>query len=121
MYSKIVLDRFISPIHAGLIKNADVVSSCINEITGDTVKLYMLVEEDKIVEAKFKAYGSPLTICAADLMCEMLLQKTFDEAKIISNKEIEDKMNMPSSPKLHASVMAEELILEATKIFEKKK
>jgi len=120
MYSKIVLDRFMSPKHCGLIKNADIVAS-FESATGDMVKLYLSLEKDKIVEAKFKAFGSPLTICASDIMCEMITLKTLEEAKTLSNKDVEDAMDMPKTEKLHASVMMEELLLDAIKIYKKKK
>lgn len=121
MYSKVVLDRFMSPNHCGLIKNADVVATFTSEATGDMVKLYLSLDKDKIVDAKFKAFGSPITICAADIMCEMLFGKTLEEATALSNKEVEDIMDMPKTEKLHASVMLEELVVEATKIYKKKK
>lgn len=121
MYNQKVMDRFVNPQNVGIVKGADAVGSCKSEQCGDVVKLYLVIYQDKIAEARFKAFGSPVTISAADIMCDMLVGKTLDEALEITNKSVEDEISsgIPTL-KLHASVMAEEVILDAVQDYRKK-
>ena len=121
MYNEIIMDRFLDPKYAGLIKNADAMGVAKSEQCGDVVKIYLVIENDKITEAKFKAFGSPITISASDLLVEKMVGKTLDEALAITNKEIEDEIGLGVSPiKLHASVMAEEVVSSAVADYRKK-
>ena len=121
MYNQKIMERFVDPQHAGLIKGADAVGSCKSEQCGDVVKLYLVIYQEKIAEARFKAFGSPITISAADILCDMLVGKTLDEALEITNKSVEDVISsgVPAL-KLHASVMAEEVVLDAVEDYRKK-
>ena len=121
MYNEIIMERFLNPEYAGLIKNADGTGVAKSEQCGDVVKVYIVVENDKIVDAKFKAFGSPITICASDVLVSKIVGKTLDEALALTNKEIEDEIGLGVSPiKLHASVMAEEVISSAVADYRKK-
>ena len=112
MYSEKIMERFLNPTYAGRIKNADANGSARNEKCGDVLKIFIAVEDDKIVDARFKAFGSPLTICAADITVEKMIGKTIDEVMDIRNSEIEREIEVDDQDKekLHQSVLAEETI-----------
>ena len=72
---------------------------------GNVVHLYLLVDPDDgmIVDTKFQAYGESALIGAAEVACEILVGKNYDQAKRISadliDKQVRDKGNDLAFPK----------------------
>jgi NifU-like protein len=128
-YSDEVNRRMSSPSHMGEIsqeeadsKNAKlVVAEFGAESCGDAVKLYWLVEESshKILNAKFKSFGCGTAIASSDVMAELCIGKSVDEAIKITNIDVEkalrDDPDTPAVPpqKMHCSVMAYDVIKKA--------
>ena len=132
-YSQKVSDRMDNPRHRGDItqEEADakrlklIVADYGAEACGDAVRLFWLVDPktDTIVDAKFKSFGCGTTIDSSDLMAELCIGKTVDEAVKITNVDIEfhlrDKEDEPAIPpqKMHCSVMAYDVIKRAAAIY----
>ena len=57
LYSEIVMDHFQNPRNVGEIKDADGVGEAGNPRCGDIMKIYIKVENDHIVDIKFKTFG----------------------------------------------------------------
>ncbi|WP_075882958.1 iron-sulfur cluster assembly scaffold protein [Candidatus Protochlamydia sp. W-9] len=72
---------------------------------GNSVILYWLVDPDDgiIVDAKFQAYGQSALIGAAEVACELVIGKNYDQAKRISvdllDKQVRDKPDEAAFPK----------------------
>lgn len=84
---------------------------------GNAVKLYWLVDRDDgiIVDAKFQAFGQSALIGAAEVACDLLIGKNYDQAKRISStlidQQVRDKADVPAFPKETAPHL--NLVLEA--------
>lgn len=132
-YSDKVADRMDNPRYLGVISeeeaealNADlIVADHGAESCGDAVRLYWAVEKDsgKIVKASFKSFGCGTAIASSDMMAELCLGKTVDEAVAITNLDVEralrDDPDTPAVPpqKMHCSVMAYDVIKAAAATF----
>lgn len=131
-YSKKVQERMDNPTHLGVItqdeanaKNARlIVADYGAEACGDAVRLYWLVDSsDKIIDAKFKSFGCGTAIASSDMMVELCLNKTVQEAVKITNIDVEkalrDEPDTPAVPgqKMHCSVMAYDVIKKAAGIY----
>ena len=79
---------------------------------GDVMKLQILVEDNKIVDAKFKTFGCGSAIASSSLVTEWVKGKTLDEASHIKNTEIVKELDLPPV-KIHCSVLAEDAIKAA--------
>ncbi len=128
-YSNKVIERMNSPKFLGEFSEEDakkrdaklVVADFGSEACGDAVRLYWLVDTktDKIIDARFKSFGCGTAIASSDMMTELTLGKTVDEAMKITNLDVEkalrDKSDTPAFPpqKMHCSVMAYDVIIEA--------
>ena len=128
-YSKKVQDRMNNPVAMGELNEEDakrlggklIVADFGAESCGDAVRLYWIVDEktNTILESKFKSFGCGTAIASSDAMAELCIGKTVDEAIHITNKDVEnflrDDENTPAVPpqKMHCSVMAYDVILEA--------
>jgi len=116
-YSEKVLDHYNNPRNVGsLDKNANNVGTGIVGAPecGDVMKLQIQVEEDRIVDAKFKTYGCGSAIASSSLATEWLKGKTVDEALKIKNTDIVEELQLPPV-KIHCSVLAEDAIRAALK------
>lgn len=131
-YSTKVADRMNNPSNLGEITEAEaealnaklVVADWGAESCGDAVRLYWAVEResDKIVKATFKSFGCGTAIASSDMMAELCLGKTVDEAVGITNLDVEkalrDDPDIPAVPpqKMHCSVMAYDVIKQAVAV-----
>lgn len=128
-YSNQVVNRMNNPKHQGEITEERaaalgaklIVADFGAESCGDAVRLYWAVEEntDKILESKFKSFGCGTAIASSDVMAELCIGKTVDEAVKITNIDVEfalrDNAETPAVPpqKMHCSVMAYDVIKKA--------
>ncbi len=128
-YSKKVQDRMNNPVAMGELTQEDadklggklVVADFGAESCGDAVRLFWIVDPktNKILESKFKSFGCGTAIASSDAMAELCVGKTVDEATKITNTDVEaflrDEEETPAVPpqKMHCSVMAYDVILEA--------
>jgi nitrogen fixation NifU-like protein len=79
---------------------------------GDVMKLQIMVEDDKIVDAKFKTFGCGSAIASSSLVTEWVKGKTLDEAELLKNTDIVEELSLPPV-KIHCSVLAEDAIKAA--------
>ena len=86
---------------------------------GDVMKLQIKVENDRIVDAKFKTFGCGSAIASSSLATEWLKGRTVDEAYKIKNTDIVQELNLPPV-KIHCSVLAEDAIKAALADYKKK-
>jgi nitrogen fixation protein NifU and related proteins len=85
---------------------------------GDVMKLQIKVQENTIVDAKFKTFGCGSAIASSSLATEWLKGKTVDEAATIKNTDIVNELNLPPV-KIHCSVLAEDAIKAALADYKK--
>ena len=114
-YTKKVLDHFENPRNMGSLDKEDqnVGTGIVGAPEcGDVMKLQIRVEDERIVEAKFKTFGCGSAIAASSLATEWVKGKTLNEAEEIKNTEIVKELSLPPV-KIHCSVLAEEAIKAA--------
>jgi nitrogen fixation NifU-like protein len=121
-YSEKVVDHFNNPRNMGSFKKEeDGVGTGIVGAPecGDVMKLQIKVQNDTIVDAKFKTFGCGSAIASSSLATEWLKGKTVDEANQIKNTDIVEELNLPPV-KIHCSVLAEDAIKAALADYKKK-
>ena len=123
MYSNEVLKRFKAPRYAGGLRGANGTGRAENSESGDLVKIYIFVDNyENIATARFKAYGGVSTIVACDVMCEMLIGKSLDEALSLTTSDIMENIEegIPEN-KAYSFALAEEAVANAVEDYYKKK
>ena len=114
-YSEKVIDHYNDPRNVGsFVKEEDDVGTGLVGAPecGDVMKLQIKVENDKIVDAKFKTFGCGSAIASSSLATEWVKGKSVDEAMAIQNTEIVEELSLPPV-KIHCSVLAEDAIKAA--------
>lgn len=121
-YSDKVIDHYNNPRNVGSFqKDAEDVGTGIVGAPecGDVMKLQIKVENDTIVDAKFKTFGCGSAIASSSLATEWLKGKSLEEAQKIKNTDIVQELNLPPV-KIHCSVLAEDAIKAALGDYQKK-
>ena len=132
-YSNKVTTLMNNPKHQGEIFEADakargnelIVADFGAESCGDAVRLYWEIDPktDVIVNSKFKSFGCGTAIASSDVMTELCIGKTVDQAVKITNIDVEfalrDSPDIPAVPpqKMHCSVMAYDVIKKAAGLY----
>jgi nitrogen fixation NifU-like protein len=86
---------------------------------GDVMKLQIQVEDNVIVDAKFKTYGCGSAIASSSLVTQMVKGMTLDQASEVKNMDIVEELALPPV-KIHCSVLAEDAIKSAIKDYQTK-
>ena len=120
MYTEQVMDHFMNPRNVGEMEDASGVGTVGNAKCGDIMKIFIKVENDVIVDVKFKTYGCGAAIATSSRATEMVMGKTIDEALQITNKMVTESLGGLPAVKLHCSVLAEEALHAAIEDYKKK-
>jgi len=121
-YSEQVLDHYENPRNVGKmdIKALDVGTGMVGApACGDVMKLQIQVEDDIIIDAKFKTYGCGSAIASSSLLTEWVKGKSLQEAREIKNTQIVEALSLPPV-KIHCSVLAEDAIKSAISDYQTK-
>ena len=114
------MDHFMNPRNVGEIENASGVGTVGNAKCGDIMKIFIKVENDVIVDVKFKTFGCGAAIATSSRATEMVMGKTLDEALSITNKMVAESLGGLPAEKIHCSVLAEEALHAAIQDYKEK-
>lgn len=120
MYSKKVMEHFMSPRNVGEIKDADGIGEIGNPVCGDMMTFYIKVKDNKIDDVKFKTFGCGAAIAVSSMVSEMAKGKTLDEALKISNKNVAKELGGLPKNKLHCSNLGADALHKAIENYKKK-
>jgi nitrogen fixation NifU-like protein len=109
-YNSIVLDHFTHPRNMGEMDNPDGVGEATNPACGDTMRLFIKVEENRVIDAKFLTFGCAAAIASSSITTEMIKGKTLDEILTISNETVAEALGGLPPTKIHCSVLAEDAL-----------
>lgn len=115
MYSEKVMDHFTNPRNVGEIEDANGVGQVGNPKCGDIMKMYLKIEDNIIVDAKFKTFGCGAAVATSSMATELVKGKTVEEAMKITNKAVAEALDGLPPQKMHCSNLAEEAIAAAIK------
>ena len=121
MYNEKVMQAFANPKNVGEIENADGVGTVGNASCGDIMQISLKIENDVIVDAKFKTFGCAAAIATSSTATEIVKGMTVEEALKLTNKKVVEELEGLPPQKLHCSVLAEEAIKKAIEDYRSKK
>jgi nitrogen fixation NifU-like protein len=111
----------MNPRNMGEIEDANAVGEVGNPACGDVMKLYLKIEDNKIVDAKFKTFGCGAAIASSSITTELIKGKTVEEALKLSNEAVAEALGGLPPAKRHCSVLAEDALKIAIEDYKKRK
>ncbi len=110
LYSEQVMDHFAHPRNVGVIEDASGIGEIGNAKCGDIMKMYLKIENNIIVDVKFKTFGCGAAVATSSMATEMIKGKSVDEALELTNKAVIEALGGLPAVKVHCSVLAEEAV-----------
>ncbi len=121
MYNEKVMEAFKNPKNVGEIENPSGVGTVGNASCGDIMQISLKIENDIIVDAKFKTFGCAAAIATSSTATDMIIGMTVEEALKVTNKKVVECLGGLPSQKIHCSVLAEEAIKKAIEDYQAKR
>ena len=85
----------------------------IKGLCGDTMEMYLIIENEMIKEAKYYTDGCLATRACGSAVTELIQNKNVDEALSISAKDVITKLNGLPEENLHCSILAVSTLYKA--------
>ena len=120
-YNPLVMDHFTHPRNMGEMDDPDGVGEATNPVCGDTMRLFIKVADNRIVDVKFLTFGCGAAIASSSITTEMIKGKTIDEVLGISDQDVVDALGGLPPTKLHCSILAEKALNAAVSDYRKKR
>jgi len=112
-YSQKVMEHFMNPHNMGDMPDADGVGTVGNPVCGDVMMLFLKIENNRIVDARFKTFGCGAAIATSSMVTDLVKGKTIEKALALTSKTVAQALDGLPPIKMHCSVLAEEGIQAA--------
>ncbi len=112
-YSELVMEHFRNPRNVGIIEDANGVGKVGNPVCGDLMEMFIKVEDDHIVDVKFRTFGCGAAIATSSIATEMVKNKTLEEAETLTREAVAEALGGLPPIKMHCSNLAAEAIHKA--------
>lgn len=100
LYQEVIFDHYKHPRNFHRIEGADRVAEGYNPLCGDTVKVYLKVENGIVTDVGFEGCGCAISTASASLMTEAVKGKTVAEAEKLFD-EFRAMITDPKEPAHH--------------------
>jgi nitrogen fixation protein NifU and related proteins len=112
IYSDKVIQTWLNPKYMGEMESpqghGEVTGTC-----GDTVQIFLKIDNNKIIDARFITDGCATTIAAGCMACELAIGKYLKDAcKITKEKILEDLGGLPEES-IHCALLAADTLKDA--------
>ena len=85
-YNEILTDHNMHPVHKERLDGANLVLEGVNPSCGDDIVLQLKVEDGVIKAGSFEGDGCAVSQSSVDIMLDMIIGKTVEEAEVLSKK-----------------------------------
>ncbi len=87
-YNDLVIDHFTNPRNLGELENPDAEAIIGDPSCGDQMRITIKVDNDKIIDIKFKSDGCQGAIAANSMVTELAKGKTIEEAQRLTDDDV---------------------------------
>jgi len=105
-YTDKVLEYFMNPRNIGEIPDADGVGKIGSEECGDIIWVWIKVNNEHLVDVKYKVFGCPAAIACCGMMTELAIGKHVDDAWDLTDDQVAETLGGLPAHKYHCSNLA---------------
>jgi nitrogen fixation NifU-like protein len=102
-YSERLVDHFLNPRNAGLMRDADGVGEDEFGGCGDLARFFLRVADGRVKEVRFQTYGCGPTIAAASAASELVMGWRLDAVLQLSADDVERAVDGLPEDRRHAA------------------
>ena len=102
-YSERLVDHFLNPRNAGLMRDADGVGEDEFAGCGDLARFFLRVADGRVKEVRFQTYGCGPTIAAASAASELVMGWRLDAVLQLSANDVERAVDGLPEDRRHAA------------------
>jgi NifU-like protein involved in Fe-S cluster formation len=113
MYTRQVADHIARPRNVGELDDPSGTGDVTNEVCLDRIRLTIRVADNRLVDAKVKAYGCPPTIAAASALTELIIGRTIVGAESLTRTDLIAALGRLPAAKMHCAVLAVDALRSA--------
>ena len=106
MYSERLLDHFRNPRHVGELEPPARVVEVSNPVCGDILRLSARIEQERVVEVRYRTRGCTASIAAGSALAELVAGKTTVEIARLAARDVEEALGGLPNESKHAAVLA---------------
>ncbi len=103
MYTETVMDHFNNPRNVGIIDEPTVLVQVGDPGCGDALLLTLKIEQDRIVDIRYKIFGCGAAVATSSIGSEMAKGKTLEEALAIRDADVTAALGGLPEEKEHCS------------------
>ena len=118
-YSEKFKDEFLSPRNIGKMQNPDGHAN-ITGICGDTIEMYLTIEDERISNIKFMTDGCGATIACASYVTRTVKGKSIEEALRIKPEDVDSYFEGLPEESKHCAKLAIDTLKAALNMYENK-
>lgn len=105
IYSKKTIEYAKNPLNIGRMNDPSA-SAFIKGLCGDTIEIYLVIENDKIIDAKFYTDGCGATLACGSTVTQLAKNKTIDAVLSISPQSVLDHLDRLPKENIHCAILA---------------
>jgi nitrogen fixation NifU-like protein len=94
IYHEMIVDYSRNPINYGQIENYDVTFHDSNPLCGDSIDIYMKIDDNKITDIKFHGRGCAICMACSSVLTEITKGKSIDEARTIEKHDVLSELGL---------------------------
>jgi nitrogen fixation NifU-like protein len=119
-YNDLVIEHFTNPHNVGELQNPDGEALIGDPSCGDQMKVALKVDNNRIVDIRFKSYGCPGAIATSSMMTELVKGKTIEEALMITDDDVIVSLGGIPERKRHCSLLGVRALQKAINAYFRK-
>jgi len=119
--NKILIDHFENPRHVGEMDHPDGIGVVGNVVCGDLMTFYVRVEDDKLAEVKFQAFGCGAAVAVSSYIAETVQGKTLAEAKALRIEDLLDDLRGLPENRIHCTFQGLDALRMAIEDYEERR
>ena len=105
-YSPTLVDHFLNPRNAGLMRDADGVGEDEYAGCGDLTRVFLRVRAGRAAEVRFQTYGCGPTIAAASAASELATGQAVEDLVALKGEDVEAALGGLPDDRRHAADVA---------------
>lgn len=121
IYAEEIIAHYEKPHNKGEIPSPSISFHNNNPLCGDDLTMYLMIEDNKVKDVKFKGSGCAISMASASMLTDFVKGKTLKEIEQMNVNTIIDLIGIDPGPaRLKCATLSLRTLKEATFLYEHK-